>query len=97
MQLNSITTFNKMLTRVNQLYQTFAPNEVKNCKNRHVSKQSDEVVLTYYLFGLMNSYSTLIGAYRLSKGIFGIDFPSESRFYRTINKYGFMDSNFMQL
>lgn len=74
-----------MLTRVSQLYQTFAPNEVKNRKNRHLAKQSDEVVLTCYLFGLMNSCSTLIGIYRLSKSIFGVDFPSESRFYRTIN------------
>ncbi len=33
MQHHSITTFNKMLIQVSQLYTQFAPSEVKNCKN----------------------------------------------------------------
>ncbi|MCT3092675.1 IS982 family transposase [Lactococcus lactis] len=85
MQNNFITPFNELLKRVSDLYKTFAPNEVKNRKNIHLAKQSDEVILACYLFGLLHSCSTLIGIYRLSSSMFGDDFPSETRFYRTIN------------
>ena len=85
MQEYSITTFNEMLTRVSQLYAQFAPKEVQNRKNIHLAKQPDEVLLTCYLFGILISCTSVIGIYRLSKSMFGKDFPSRTRFLRTIN------------
>lgn len=85
MQEYSITTFNEILTRVSQLYAQFAPKEVQNRKNIHLAKQSDEVLLTCYLFGILLSCTSMIGIYRLSKSMFGKDFPSRTRFLRTVN------------
>jgi hypothetical protein len=85
MQEYSITTFNEMLTRVSQLYTQFAPKEVQNRKNIHLAKQTDQVLLTCYLYGILVSCTTFIGIYRLSKSMFGKDFPSRTRFLRTIN------------
>jgi hypothetical protein len=85
MQEYSITTFNEMLTRVSQLYAQFAPKEVQNRKNIHLAKQPDEVLLTCYLFGILISCTSIIGIYRLSKSMFGKEFPSRTRFLRTIN------------
>jgi|GEM_PF-5593281 len=85
MQHHSITTFNEMFTRVNQLYAQFVPSEVKNRKNIHLAKQPDEVLITCYLFGILVSCTSMLGIYRLSKSMFGKDFPDRSRFSRTIN------------
>lgn len=85
MHNNSITTFNEMLTRVSTLYETFAPVEVKKRKNIQLAKQSDSVLLTCYLFGILHSCTTLVGIYRLSKSMFGAQFPSRTRFIRTCN------------
>lgn len=85
MQEYSITTFNAMLTRVSKLYSQFAPKEVRTRKNIHLAKQSDEVLLTCYIFGILLSCNSMIGIYRLSKSMFGKDFPSRTRFLRTVN------------
>jgi len=85
MQNNFITTFNELLTRVSALYDSFAPSEVKNRKNVHLAKQPDAVLLTCYMFGILHSCTTLVGIYRLSKSIFGAQFPSRTRFIRTCN------------
>ncbi|GHU37729.1 hypothetical protein FACS1894193_06010 [Bacilli bacterium] len=85
MQEYSITTFNEMHIRVKTLYERFAPAEVKYRKNNHLAKQPDTVLLTCYLFGMLHSCTTLIGIYRLSKTLFGSQFPSRTRFIRTCN------------
>lgn len=70
---------------MSQFYAQFAPKEVQNRKNLHLAKQTDEVLLTCYLFGILLSCTSMIGIYRLSKSMFGKNFPSRTRFLRTLN------------
>jgi hypothetical protein len=98
--IHSTTLFENLLLQVSDLYEKYAPDEVKHRRNTHLLKQPDAVILTCYLYGILHSCTTLIGIYRLCRTIYGKNFPSRTRFIRKCNNLqqtlSFINQSFMK-
>jgi transposase len=76
--------FNTILKIVTKLYQKLVPDEVKNRKNIEVAIQSDEVIISTIIWGLVEGHPSQSATYRSVKSnLFPDKFPSRSRYSRT--------------
>ena len=75
--------FSKILTKVITLYRHFVPNDIRNRRNIHLQKQSDEILIASYLWALQEGCRTASAIYRaIRHNFFPDNFPERSRFCR---------------
>ena len=77
------TIFKQIFELVSSLYEDFVPNKIKYRKNSSKLIQSDTVIISCVLWGLMLGYNSQRATYRAVRSILSFpEFPSRTRYIR---------------
>ncbi|MGF1919609.1 IS982 family transposase, partial [Enterococcus faecalis] len=80
---NTQLMFSEILEIIQSLYSRYVPKQIKNRKNVHLLKQSDAVIISCIIWGMMNGLTTQRAVYRSVRSVLAFeDFPDRSRFTR---------------
>jgi len=84
-------TFQAILSKVEGLYDKFAPEAVKKRKNIELAIQPDPVIISCAIWGIVQGHPSQLATYRaVVENLFPNDFPERSRYTRTCANLAFI-------